>query len=217
MEIDMSTRFIIVRHGQSLGNAQRVFLGHTDWDLSELGYTQAKCTARALSDRQIDAVYSSDLLRAYNTVLPAALERGLTVIPERGLREEFVGDWEGRSVQDIIDNYGEVFTVEWVERFGTFCPPNGESIPALGERIMNTLSRIGDENPGKTILIGCHAAAIRSFWGRASGIAPEELAAALKFPDNASYSEIDYEGGAFTPICYSVAEHLRELITPIPF
>ena len=214
---NMSTRFIIVRHGQSLGNAKHIFLGHTDWDLSELGYRQAECTAAALSDRQIDAVYSSDLMRAYNTVLPSATRRGLSVIPERGLREENVGDWEGKRVEEIIETYGELFTVDWIEKFGTFCPPNGESIPALGERIMDTLSRIGDENPGKTILIGCHAAAIRSFWGRAVGIAPEKLAEALPFPDNASYSEIDYEDGVFTPISYSESEHLHELITPITF
>ena len=213
----MRTRFIIVRHGQSLGNAKRIMLGHTDWDLSELGKTQAAITAKALSERHVDAVYSSDLQRAYNTVLPEAIERGLTVTPERGLREENIGDWEGRSVDEIIAEYGELFTVDWVEKFGTFCPPNGESIPALGERIAATLARIGDANPGKTILIGCHAAAIRAFWGRASGIAPEKLASTLPFPDNASYSEIDYEDGAFAPISYSNSEHLKELNTPIQF
>lgn len=213
----MSTRFIIVRHGQSLGNAKRIFLGHTDWDLSDLGRTQAECTARALSARHIDAVYSSDLIRAYNTVLPEARERGLEVIPERGLREEFVGEWEGKSVQQIIDGYGELFTENWVKSFGTFVPPGGESIPELAERLFKTLSRIGEENPGKTVLIGCHAAAIRAFWGRATGIAPEALAEALPFPDNASYSEIDYEDGAFTAVCYSCSEHLKDLITVIPF
>ena len=213
----MGTRFIIVRHGQSLGNAKRIMLGHTDWDLSELGKTQAAITAKALSERHIDAVYSSDLQRAYNTVLPEANERGLTVIPERGLREEYIGDWEGRAVEEIIESYGEIFTTDWIEKFGTFRPPNGESIPELGERIATTLARIADENPDKTVLIGCHAAAIRAFWGRASGIAPEELASSLPFPDNASYSEIDYEDGVFTPVSYSNSEHLKELSTPIPF
>lgn len=213
----MSTRFIIVRHGQSLGNARRIFLGHTDWDLSDLGRTQAECTARALSARHIDAVYSSDLMRAYNTVLPEAKERGLAVTPERGLREEFAGEWEGKSVEQITDEYGELFTVSWAKSFGTFVPPAGEPIPELAERLFKTISRIGDENPGRTILIGCHAAAIRAFWGRATGIAPERLAEELPFPDNASYSEIDYEDGTFTPVCYSCSEHLKELATEITF
>lgn len=213
----MKTRFIIIRHGQSLGNAKRILLGHTDWDLSDLGREQAANTARALSDRKIDAVYSSDLLRAYNTVLPMARERGLTVVADCGLREVNIGDWEGMEVEKIIADYGEIFTVDWKEKFGMFCPPNGESIPALSERITRALSRIGDENPGKTVLIGCHAAAIRSFWGKACGIAPESLAKELPFPDNASYSEIDYENGTFTPVAYSVSEHLGRKNTPLPF
>ena len=61
-----------IRHGQSLGNQLGVFLGHTDLDLSELGYRQAACTAQYLKDIKIDKVYSSDLLRAENTLkLPA--------------------------------------------------------------------------------------------------------------------------------------------------
>ena len=213
----MKTKFIIVRHGQSLGNAKRIFLGHTDWDLSDLGREQAECTARALADRHIDAIYSSDLIRAYNTVLPEARARGLEVIPDAELREEFAGEWEGKSVEDLISIYGELFTVSWRHGFGTFRAPGGESIPELAQRITAALTRIGDANHGKTVLIGCHAAAIRSFWGRALGIAPEDVAGELPFPDNASYSEIDYEDGKFTPVSYSVSEHLAEIVTRVPF
>lgn len=213
----MKTRFIIVRHGQSLGNAKRIFLGHTDWDLSDFGKKQAECTAKALSGRHIDAVYSSDLMRASNTVRPEAEERGLRVIPVRELREQFAGDWEGKSVDQLISEYGDLFKVEWVKNFGSFVAPGGESIPALGERIRKALVKIGEENPGKTVLIGCHAAAIRAFWGNINGIAPEKLAETFPFPDNASYSEVDYEDGKFTPVSFSVTDHMRDLITEIPF
>jgi broad specificity phosphatase PhoE len=217
LEDIMKTRFILVRHGQSLGNARRVFLGHTDWDLSELGKAQARCTARALADRKIDAVYSSDLLRARNTVIYEAEDRGIELVPMRGLREQFAGEWEGKSVERLKSEYGELFTVSWVRDFGIFKAPGGESIPELGERIRSTLAEIGEANRGMTVLIGCHAAAIRAFWGNISAVDPLELAERYPFPDNASYSEVDYEDGAFTPISYSVSEHLRDLITEIPF
>lgn len=213
----MKTRFILVRHGQSEGNARRIILGHTDWDLTDLGRAQAECTAAALADRNIDAVYSSDLLRAFNTVLPMARARGLDVIGDIGLREEYIGLWEGMSVEDVIEKYGDLFTVDWIHHFGTFCPPDGESIIDLAHRIMGTLSRIGEECSGKTVLIGCHAAAIRAFWGLATGIPFESLAESLPFPDNASYSEIDYEDGVFTPVSFSVSEHLSSMSTTIPF
>ena len=49
----MKTKVIIIRHGQSLGNAKRVLLGHSDLDLSELGFEQAEATALALKDEKI--------------------------------------------------------------------------------------------------------------------------------------------------------------------
>ena len=209
----MKTRMILIRHGESLGNAKRIILGHTDWDLSDLGRHQATLTAEALADRKVDAVYSSDLLRAYNTVLPMATSRGLAVIPDRGLREQFIGEWEGRSVEDIADSYGDLYHVEWCRHFGTFKAPGGESIVELGERIYRTLVGIAEKNEGRTLIIGLHAAAIRAFWGRMCGIKPEDLADAFPFPTNASYSEIDFEDGAFTPVSFSCDKHLAEFVT----
>ena len=51
-----ATKIIIVRHGQSLGNLNKQFLGHTDLDLSDLGYKQAICTANHLKNEKIDIV-----------------------------------------------------------------------------------------------------------------------------------------------------------------
>ena len=67
-----NTVFYLVMHGQSIGNALRTYLGHTNLDLSELGYEQAKITAEHLRNVPFDAIYSSDLLRAYHTALPTA-------------------------------------------------------------------------------------------------------------------------------------------------
>lgn len=214
----MKTRFILVRHGQSEGNAQRMILGHADRDITDVGRAQAECVSRALSDRKIDAVYSSDLLRAYNTVLPAAASRGLSVIPDVDLREINMGLWEGRSVDEIIREYGELFTVEWMRHFGSFRAPKGESTAELACRIKGALERIAGENPGCTVLIGTHAAAIRAFWGLVTGIPAEQIDEALPFPDNASYSEIDYVGGVFTPVSYSVSHYLSAaMVTQLPF
>lgn len=205
----MKTKLILVRHGESEGNARRIILGHTDWDLSDLGRKQALIACEALSEQKIDAVYSSDLLRAYNTVAPMAKARGLDVITDEGLREIFLGRWEGKSVSDVIEEDGELFTVEWRGHFGTFTPPEGESVISLGERIAATLAKICEANPGKTLLIGTHAAAIRSFYGRINEIPPERLAETYPFPYNASFTVVEYSDGKFTPIVFSDARHLE--------
>ena len=56
-----NTKLIFLRHGQSIGNLERRLLGHTDLDLSELGYRQAESAAYALKDEKIDFIYSSSL------------------------------------------------------------------------------------------------------------------------------------------------------------
>ena len=86
------TKIIIIRHGESLANAKRIYLGHTDWDLSEKGKEQARQVAEYLSDEKIDVIYSSDLIRAYNTALPHAQRRGMKIIKSRGLREVYLGE-----------------------------------------------------------------------------------------------------------------------------
>ena len=70
--MNLKTKIYFIRHGESLGNAARKILGHTDLDLSELGYRQAFATAEHLKDIHIDVIYSSDLMRAMHTAEPNA-------------------------------------------------------------------------------------------------------------------------------------------------
>ena len=205
------TKLIIVRHGESIGNAKFLALGHTDMDLTELGYRQANATAKFLADWQIDAVYSSDLSRAVNTAMPHAEIRGLEVHKSANLREVFLGDWENMRVQDVIDAYGTVYTVDWREKFGTFTVPGGESVMGAADRFYNEIVRISEENEGKTVLVAAHAAIIRAFWGKISGILPENLAQEVEFPSNASYSLATYENGELIPGEYSCDAHLSEV------
>ena len=202
------TKIFIVRHGQSQGNATHVYLGHTDLDLSELGKEQARLTAERLKNEKIDAVYSSDLLRAHNTALPHAAMRGLEVIDSKSFREVFIGDWEGMYVPDLKERYPKEFMVEWVENFGTFRAPNGESVQEATDRFYKEAERVARENEGKTILIASHAAVIRGFWGRISNIAPENLAEAFPFPANASFSVLTYGDEGFVPVRFSVNDHI---------
>ncbi len=208
LEASYDTVILLVRHGESLGNANREFLGHTDKDLSELGYKQAEITASYLSDLKIDIVYSSDLLRAHNTALPHAKLRGLEVVDSCELREIYAGLWEGKRVDDIINEYSEFFYSVWRENFGECELPMGESVPHLGERIYREIKKIAGSNRGKTILIGCHAAAIRAFWGKITGTKSSELASAFPFPKNASVSVVYFDGKELIPGEYSHDKHL---------
>ena len=211
-------KIYIVRHGESLGNAQLMFLGHTDLDLSELGHKQAEATADFLSNVQIDGVYSSDLLRAYNTALPHAKMRGLAVDAREKLREVFVGDWEGKNCMEIADKYGDLYHFDWHYKYGTFVFPGGDSVIEAGKRFYDEIIAIAKENIGKTVLIASHWAVIRSSWAMICGISPEEVAEKLPFPTNASVSILEFDGEKMIPKDYSIDAHLSGVgITQIKF
>lgn len=205
--LGMKTTIILIRHGESLANAVGVYLGHTDWDLSERGAQQAQVVAEYLADRQIDRIFSSDLIRAYNTALPHGVRHGLAVERRVALREIYLGDWEGRPVAELDSEYPEQFSVGWRKCFGTCKVPGGESVPELAERIYRELCTIGEECRGMTVLVATHAAAIRALWGKATGTAPEEVADAIPFPRNASITTLTYENGRLTPVEYGFDEY----------
>ena len=205
------TTIYIVRHGESLGNATKTMLGHTNLDLSEHGYKQAEATCKHLASVHFDKIYSSDLLRAFNTAKPHADLRGLEVIPKVGLRELNVGAWEGKHVSEIIQNYGDMFEVHWHGGFGTFTFPDGEAVMGAAQRFYNAVLKIAREDMGKTVLIGAHAGVIRGFWSIISGVAPEDIVEKIDWPTNASYSICEFDGEKLIPLEYSNDEHLAEI------
>ena len=207
------TKIYLIRHGESIGNASRLYLGHTDLDLSPLGYLQADETAKCLSEVPFSAIYASDLMRAVHTAEPHAKMRNLSVIPTRELREMNVGEWEGARVDDLV--LDERFTKGWRENFGFFTFPGGENVQDAAERIFSFASKTAASHDGKTVAFVFHAAAIRAFWCKILGIPAEEWAATVRFPTNASYSILEYENGTFNPIAYSCDDHLAT-VTKLP-
>jgi broad specificity phosphatase PhoE len=207
------TKIIIVRHGESLGNLHQIMLGHTDVDLAPRGFVQAEACAEYLKNEKIDAIYSSDLIRAMHTAEPHAKLRGLEIQPSRQLRECYVGDWENVSLDEIVEKWPDLFFEGWRKNFGTFRIPGGESVQEAASRFHDEVLRIARDNIGKTVLIAAHAAVIRGFWGKITKTPPEELASTYLYPTNASCSFVWYNGGELVPLEYSVDEHLSEIGT----
>ena len=210
----MKTTLLLVRHGESLGNRDERFLGHTDLGLSDLGHRQAAALATALRDRHLDAVYSSDLQRAMQTVTPTATEHGLAVIPRRSLREIYAGDWEGRLFDDLIRLWPREREV-WKTNIGFACPPNGESVMEVYARIEQALAEIAAENEGKTVLIGTHATPVRAMTAHLMGLGLEGMAS-LAWAPNASITTVVYEEGIPTLAAAAEDGHLAGVSCAVP-
>lgn len=101
-------RLILVRHGQSEGNASGIVQGHLDFDLTELGLQQALATAERMRTEQIDRVIASPLKRAFHTATLIAAPHAIAVEPEPSLMEYNLGDVSGLTGAEIRERYPEV-------------------------------------------------------------------------------------------------------------
>ena len=210
----MKTKFIMIRHGFSVANNEKRFAGHSDFPLTELGKLQAERCAAALADEKIDVIYASDLSRAFETAVPIAISHGLDVIPHKGLREIFAGEWEGKTFSELEEIYPESFGV-WKGDLANAHPDGGESICQLYNRIIATMKELAQKNEGKTVCIATHATPVRSVCTAAMG---QDFSGMSKigWTANASISVFEYENGIFTAIYTNRTDHLGDLSTFLP-
>lgn len=198
------TRLILLRHGQSEANKHKVFSGQVDFPLTDLGILQAELAAKYIAkNEKIDIIYSSDLIRAYNTALPVAKALGLHIIKDNELREFDLGDWTKKTREQVEKEYPE----SWGQEFSVRQYPNGEYAPDAFERSVRAIVKIAESNDGKCVLIAAHAGVIRSFDAFSKGYSKTELS---KVPDchNASISVYEFHEGKATPVKTDITEHL---------
>jgi len=208
------TNVIIIRHGQSVANLNRIFAGHFDADLSELGHKQAECTAEAIFKRfKVDKIYSSDLKRAYNTACHVAAKFGLDVISDTAFREIYAGAWEGMYIKDIGEKFPEDFYV-WQNDIGNSRCTDGESMQEVGRRFLARLKEMVSENPNSTIVIATHAAAIRSLQCTVPKERYDEMQN-VPFVSNASYSVLESDGEYFDFVEVCCDSHIGDLVTKL--
>jgi 2,3-bisphosphoglycerate-dependent phosphoglycerate mutase len=153
------TKLYLVRHGQSAGNAEGRFGGHSATPLSELGRQQAELTAQTLAKEKIDAIYTSDLYRAVQTAEPLAKILDLPIIKTPAFRERHVGVLEGLT----FDESKEAFPKDYyalVNRNIHHIITKGESYRHLLRRATTELSEILRIHQGEKVAIYSHTGTI---------------------------------------------------------
>jgi len=117
---------LIIRHGETVWNAEHRFQGHTDSPLTETGRRQVEALGRRMKDMQFDTLISSDLGRTRQTASIIAGFTGHAIEYDRRLRERNYGVLERLTVPEIKEQHGAVY-----DRFNTDDPdyiiPGGES------------------------------------------------------------------------------------------
>ena len=165
----------LVRHAQAEGNLYRRTQGWYDSHLSQLGERQVQALAKRFQNIHVDAVYSSDLLRARSTALAVAGPRHMEIHPDPGLREISLGIYEDMPFGELDALHSELFRPFW-DRVPQWSAPGGESFLQVGERVTKSFFRIAQDHPDETVALFSHGLAILCLQASLKGKTTEELA-----------------------------------------
>jgi len=157
--MSLTTHVVIIRHGQSQGNAEGRFGGHTDTPLSPRGQKQAQATARALASEKFSAIYSSDLPRAIETASPLAKLVGVPLETSDALRERSVGVMEGLTFEEAAEQHPEQYQA-LLRRDFEHVLAGGESYRQTLDRASRQLDEAIEQHKGGRIALFAHTGTI---------------------------------------------------------
>ena len=132
---------VLLRHGESLWNAENLFTGWHDVDLSPRGEDEARAAGALLAatgDLDLRVVHTSLLTRAVRTanlVLDAAGRSWLPVRRHWRLNERHYGDLQGRNKKETAERFGAEQVKVWRRSYDTPPPelPEGDERQAAGD------------------------------------------------------------------------------------
>jgi broad specificity phosphatase PhoE len=153
---------VLVRHGRTAANAKGLLLGRLDEPLDEVGMVQAAEVAKVLG--QPSRVISSPLLRARST----AEAFGVPVeIDDRWIELDY-GELDGHPVSTV----GVEVWARWRDD-PTFVPAGGESLAALGERVISACSDLWEAAADEDVVVVSHVSPIKAAVAFAIGLGAE--------------------------------------------
>jgi 2,3-bisphosphoglycerate-dependent phosphoglycerate mutase len=150
----------LFRHGETDWNHEGRLQGHTDTQLNAAGLAQAEALSERLRPHRLDAVVSSDLLRAWTTAQIVAEALAVPLFTDAGLRETDVGAAEGLLWADAKTRFGESLTERWFSD-GDVAFPGGETGIATRTRGLAALRRFAAAQPYRRIGVSTHGAMLR--------------------------------------------------------
>jgi broad specificity phosphatase PhoE len=158
-------RLILVRHGESLGNRERIFATSPhELPLTELGYEQAQAAARRIAELfHPTLVVSSEYVRASETARIIAGSLGVPLRVELDLHEREVGAHRGLSYDSLTAAPDYDAARPWAWK-----PEGGESYEEVQARAAPTMDRLAAEHPEEDVVLVSHGGVMVTLWAHAA-------------------------------------------------
>jgi probable phosphoglycerate mutase len=199
------TRVFAIRHGQTAWNATQRMQGQLDIPLDATGRQQAARLASALTGEGLEAIYSSDLVRARATAEAVAQRCGLPVCTDMRLRERGFGRFEGLTHAEIELRWPED-AARWRQREPGFSPGGGETLLQFHARCVPAAAEIAARHPGQAIALVAHGGVLDALYRAATRLAPD--APRSWQLGNATINRLLWNGSGFVLVGWDDAGHL---------
>lgn len=166
MNIDptVTTRLLLVRHGQTPMSIDDAFCGVTEVPLAPIGHRQAQALAERLRSQHVDVLYCSPQRRALETAAPLAAALGREIQTLDALREMDFGLWENRPRAELLREYPQLVTA-WERGIWMGNPPGGETRQGVIARVVPCVIELLNKHAGQTILLVSHRTTLRLLTG----------------------------------------------------
>jgi len=165
----MTTTVLLVRHGQANSNVTGYYMGWSNEDLSETGYTQVRSLSSRLASLPIASVYSSPLQRTCTTATILAKPHGLEVETSDDIIEIQIGDWQGLHIDEVGQRWPELWQQSRIDP-SEITMPNGESFQQVTKRAIRGFDKIVAANHGKQVIIVSHEIVVKVLVAHALGV-----------------------------------------------
>lgn len=221
----LATRVILVRHGESTFNVDRIVQGHNDQSfLTEAGRSGARQAGIALKDVKFDAIYSSPLRRARETAEIIRSTWGEAAQSQicftDDLKEINLVLWEGMKFDEVEERFPEGYRM-WMDRPHELCmqiPKDGSiedfhPIPALYDQARKLWQQILPQHPQQTVLIVGHSGINRALINTAVGLEPQDYP--RMHQSNCGISVLNFDGKLGDPVqmeSVNLTAHLGETL-----
>lgn len=189
------THVILVRHGQTDWNRDRIFRGWADVPLNETGREEARKIGAALEGVEIVAAYSSPLSRATETArLILSAHPSVQVKVHSGLTDIHYGAWQGFLLSEVKRRYAYLYR-RWCEEPHRVQMPGGENLDQVRARAVRALDGICAAHPDRTVLIVAHRVVNKVLLCAVLGLDDRHFWAIKQ--DNGALNLFDYGDGEF--------------------
>lgn len=163
------TEMIVVRHGETVWNADRRMQGQQDSPLSERGRAQARALGVRFMTEPFDHLYSSDLARAYHTAAAIAERTGHEIKVDPRLRERAFGIFEGLTAAEMAARHPDEYA-RFRARDPDYALPGGECTREFFARSMACFNELALRHPGERVVVVAHGMLLDALYRAARGL-----------------------------------------------